>query len=278
MPAPSPPTLPATIEDVQAFWDRRPCNIRHSRQPLGTRGYFDEVERRKYFVEPHIPAFADFPRWKGKRVLEVGCGIGTDAVNFCRAGASLTAVDVSAESLKITAQRLTGYGLQADLHQADAEQLDFLPDDHYDLVYSFGVLHHTPSPPAAFAHCARVLKPGGELRCMVYNSRSYKVLWAWLKYGCEGRGWRWRQAVRYHAEAQSGCPVVHMYANADIPALVRPLEVVRMWNDHIFPYVVSEYVQHRYRKLWYFRLLPAPVFRRLERTFGWHKLIIARKH
>ncbi|MCS6894612.1 MAG: class I SAM-dependent methyltransferase, partial [Bacteroidia bacterium] len=62
------------IDNVQKYWDNRPCNIRHSPKPVGTREYFDEVEKRKYFVEPHIPRFAEFPRWKGKKVLEIGCG------------------------------------------------------------------------------------------------------------------------------------------------------------------------------------------------------------
>src|SRR5207344_631505 len=72
----------ASIQTVQEYWDARPCNIRHSDKPVGSREYFDEVEKRKYFVEPHIPGFAEFARWSGKRVLEVGCGIGTDTISF----------------------------------------------------------------------------------------------------------------------------------------------------------------------------------------------------
>ena len=71
------------IERVQDYWNERPCNIRHSSSPVGSQQYFDEVEARKYFVEPHIPGFAQFERWQGKRVLEIGCGIGTDTINFC---------------------------------------------------------------------------------------------------------------------------------------------------------------------------------------------------
>ena len=100
-----------SIVDVQQYWDARPCNIRHSPEPVGSREYFDEVEARKYFVEPHIPAFAEFERWRGKRVLEVGCGIGTDSINFARAGADLTAVDLSSESLRIAAQRADVMGV-----------------------------------------------------------------------------------------------------------------------------------------------------------------------
>src|SRR5450432_2785481 len=99
------------VDAVRAYWNARPCNIRHSPRPAGTREYFDEVEARKYFVEPHIPKFADFERWRGKKVLEIGCGIGTDTVNFARHGASVTAVDLSPESLKIAAQRVALFGL-----------------------------------------------------------------------------------------------------------------------------------------------------------------------
>ncbi|MFQ5590136.1 MAG: class I SAM-dependent methyltransferase [Phycisphaerae bacterium] len=269
--------MQATIETVRGFWDRRPCNIRHSPEPVGTRSYFDQVERRKYFVEPHIPGFADFARWRGKKVLEVGCGIGTDTVNFCRAGAAVTAVDLSGESLSITARRLEVYGLRAELHQANAEELTCIQDDQYDLVYSFGVLHHTPNPAAAVAQCRRVLKPGGELRVMLYNSASYKVVWAWLKYVGRGRGWDWRKAIQYYAEAQTGCPVAQSYTDRQARDLLRHFEVISIANDHIFPYVIRDYVRYRYRKAWCFRILPASVLRRLERRFGWHKLIIARK-
>src|SRR3954462_271468 len=99
------------IDRVRAFWNARPCNIRHSAKAVGTREYFDEVEHRKYFVEPHIPAFADFARWNGKRVLEIGCGIGTDTVNFARAGAHVTAVELSDASAAVARTRAEVFGL-----------------------------------------------------------------------------------------------------------------------------------------------------------------------
>src|SRR5215510_10632120 len=132
------------IQTVQAYWNARPCNIRHSLQPIGTKEYFDEVEKRKYFVEPHIPGFAQFERWKGKKVLEVGCGIGTDTINFARAGAIVTAVDLSDESLKLAKKRARVFGLEESItfYQANAEELtSFVPVGSHDLIYSFGVLH-----------------------------------------------------------------------------------------------------------------------------------------
>jgi ubiquinone/menaquinone biosynthesis C-methylase UbiE len=137
------------IARVRDFWDRRPCNIRHSLSPVGTGEYFEEVEARKYFVEPHIRAFADFERWRDKRVLEIGCGIGTDTINFARHGAWVTAVDLSGKSLEIARRRaeVFGVGDRVRFHEGDAEELSrFVPIEPYDLVYSFGVIHHTPHP------------------------------------------------------------------------------------------------------------------------------------
>src|SRR5487761_1881276 len=121
------------IEAVEAYWDARPCNIRHSPKPLGSREYFDEVEARKHFVEPHIPGFAQFERWAGRRVLEVGCGIGTAAVNFARHGALYTGVELSKASLELTRQRFDVYGLDGRLLLCNAEALSRHVDNkHYD--------------------------------------------------------------------------------------------------------------------------------------------------
>jgi 2-polyprenyl-3-methyl-5-hydroxy-6-metoxy-1,4-benzoquinol methylase len=100
------------IDRVQDYWNSRPCNIRHSTAPVGTKEYFDQVEARKYFVEYHIPAFAEFQRWRGKKVLEIGCGIGTDTINFARAGAQVTTVDLSEKSMELARTRAAVFGLE----------------------------------------------------------------------------------------------------------------------------------------------------------------------
>lgn len=264
------------IQQVREYWNRRPCNIRHSPKPVGTREYFDEVEARKYFVEPHIPSFAQFERWKGKKVLEIGCGIGTDSINFARAGAKLTAVDLSDESLNLCKKRFAVFGLDATFYLGSAEELSaFLPVEAYDLIYSFGVIHHTPRPEKVFAEIKKYCKPDTEIRVMLYSKWCWKVFWIILKYG-KGAFWRADELVRTYSEAQTGCPVTFYYSFRDIKRLMKDFEIIELCKDHIFPYKIEKYVNYQYERVWYFRWMPKPVFRWLERQLGWHTLIVAK--
>jgi ubiquinone/menaquinone biosynthesis C-methylase UbiE len=272
-------TQHVSIADVRRYWDARPCNVRHSPKPVGSKEYFDEVEARKYLVEPHIPGFADFGRWRGKRVLEVGCGIGTDSVNFARAGAELTAVDLSAESLRLAERRAEVMGVADRVRfvEANAEELaETLAGERFDLVYSFGVIHHTPRPEVALAQMRGLLAPGGTLKLMVYHRHSWKVFWV-LATQEHGRFWNAEARIAKHAEAQIGCPVAFTYTRREARALVERegLRVRELTVDHVFPYRIRDYVDYRYVKEPYFRWMPAPLFRRFERTFGWHLLITA---
>jgi 2-polyprenyl-3-methyl-5-hydroxy-6-metoxy-1,4-benzoquinol methylase len=269
-----------SIADVQRYWDTRPCNIRHSPKPVGSREYFDEVEARKYLVERHIPAFADFERWRGKRVLEVGCGIGTDSINFARAGAELTAVELSSESLDIAARRAEVMGVADHIQfiRANAEELTAaLGDDPYDLVYSFGVVHHTPRPDLAIAEMRALTAPGGTLKLMVYNRHSWKVFWIVAAQG-HGRFWKTGDLVAAHSEAQTGCPVTFSYTRSEARELVERsgFQVQELRVDHVFPYRIRDYVEYRYVKEPYFRWMPEALFRAFEHGFGWHLLVTAR--
>jgi 2-polyprenyl-3-methyl-5-hydroxy-6-metoxy-1,4-benzoquinol methylase len=266
------------VQHVQNYWNQRPCNIRHSTKPVGTREYFDEVEARKHFVEPHIPGFAEFDRWKGKKVLEIGSGIGTAMINFARSGAQVTAVDLSDKSLELAKQRAQVYGLEdrVSFYQANAEELSqYVPVDTYDLVYSFGVIHHTPHPERVIEQIRQYVKPGSTVKLMVYYRYSWKVLWILLTYG-KGQFWRLNELVATYSEAQEGCPVTYIYSKPEAKALLNGFEIVDMQVEHIFPYYIPDYKQYKYTKEWYFRWMPQPLFRWLERHFGWHLCITAR--
>lgn len=269
------------IQQVKDYWNARPCNLRHGTAPVGTKEYFDQVEARKYMVEPHIPGFAQFERWKGKKVLEIGCGLGTDTVNFARAGAQVTAVELSEKSLELARKRAEVFGLTDRIRffSGNAEELSrFLPQEQYDLVYSFGVIHHSPHPDQIVRETFRYLKPGGQMRIMVYHHRSWKVLWILLTYG-KGRFWRLRELVARNSEAQTGCPITYTYTRPEGRQLLEQadLKVVDTRVDHIFPYRIPDYVKYQYVKVWYFRCLPASLFRWMEQRWGWHLCITAER-
>jgi 2-polyprenyl-3-methyl-5-hydroxy-6-metoxy-1,4-benzoquinol methylase len=268
-----------SINAVKDYWNQRPCNIRHSLAPVGTEEYFNQVEERKYFVEPHIPSFAQFDNWRGKRVLEIGCGIGTDTINFARAGAVVTAVELSEQSLELTKKRAVVFGLQDKINfvLADAERLTaFLPQQQFDLIYSFGVLHHTPNPEQAFQQLRALAHSGTTVKIMVYHRRSWKVFWILLTYG-KGKFWKLAEIVARNSEAQTGCPITYTYTKREGQKLLQKVgfKIVDVQVEHIFPFRIKDYTQYRYVKEWYFRWLPERVFCWLEHKLGWHLCITA---
>ncbi|MBA3631842.1 MAG: class I SAM-dependent methyltransferase [Acidobacteria bacterium] len=269
-----------SITQVQDYWNRRPCNIRHSTAEIGTREYFDQVEERKYLVEPHIPAFAEFERWTGKKVLEIGCGIGTDTMNFARAGAEVTAVDLSGESLKLAKKRAEVFGLsdRIKFYEVNAEKLsEYIPPQKYDLVYSFGVVHHSPHPEKIIEQIREnFVHSGSELKLMVYYRYAWKVLWIMLTQG-KGQFWKLDRWIAEHSEAQTGCPVTYSYTKKTVKDLIgEGFEIKENYVEHIFPYRIKDYVKYQYVKEWYWQILPQGVFRQLEKKLGWHLCITAK--
>lgn len=156
---------------VRSFWNDRPCGAQFGGAECGSRLFFERLERHRYQLEPHILRAADFGRARGLRVLEIGCGLGTDAVQFARAGAHYTGIDLTPRAISLARKRFSLLDLPGDLHVGDAEALDF-DDDSFDLVYSHGVLHHTPDIHAAVKEISRVLRPGGRAVVMLYHRRS----------------------------------------------------------------------------------------------------------
>jgi SAM-dependent methyltransferase len=266
------------IETVRSFWDNRPCNIRHSPKPVGSREYFDEVERRKYFVEPHIPGFAEFPRWRGKRVLEIGCGIGTDTVSFARAGADVTAVDLSAASADIARRRVHEYGLseRVTIVVGDAERLPaVVPPQPFDLVYSFGVIHHSPHPERIVEHVRGYMTAASELRLMVYARISYKLFSMMRDEGVWDMS-RIDELIARNSEAQTGCPVTYSYTDESVRTLLAGFRILELRQAHIFTWDLEAYKRYEYRKAAEWANVSDAELARLERELGWHLLVRAR--
>ena len=159
-------------ERVRVFWQENPCGTKFADAPPGSRRFYELVEEHRYRKEWHIPAAAGFDQSKDLAVLEVGCGLGTDGAQFAKAGADYTGIDLTEAAVDLAKRRFELFQLPGAFRVADAEHLDF-PDNSFDLVYSHGVLHHTPDTAAAVREIHRVLRPGGKAVVMLYHRDSY---------------------------------------------------------------------------------------------------------
>jgi SAM-dependent methyltransferase len=255
--------MSASIQEVKKFWDDRPCNIRHSAKEIGSKEYFDEVEKKKFFVEPHIPAFSNFPQWSGKKVMEIGCGIGTAAINFARNGADYTGVELSEESLNLTKKRFEAYGQKGKFYSGNAEELSsFVPVEPYDLIYSFGVIHHSPYPEKIIGEIKKFMNKDSVLKIMLYAKES------WKNYMIE--------AGLDQPEAQFGCPIAFTYTEQEVADLLQGFTITEIKKDHIFPYRIEEYKRNEFVKQPWFEEMPDTMFKTLEKNLGWHMLITAK--
>jgi SAM-dependent methyltransferase len=159
-------------ERVRAFWQANPCGVKFADAAPGTRRFYELVEAHRYTKEWHIPSAADFSSTRGLQVLEIGCGLGTDGAQFAEAGADYTGVDLTEAAVELARKRFELFGLAGKFQTADAENLDFAGGS-FDLVYSHGVLHHTPETEKAIREIHRVLRPGGRAVVMLYHRDSY---------------------------------------------------------------------------------------------------------
>jgi len=161
------------------YWNQASCGTEVTNEEKFTPAYFEQIEDFRYTIEPEIFSFAQFTRFRGKKVLEVGVGAGSDFTQWVRAGAHATGIDLTQEALDNTRHRLRLQGLEPEeLRVADAENLPF-DDNTFDLTYSWGVIHHSPDTQRCLQEIIRVTKPGGQIRVMIYNRRS---LFAYYRY------------------------------------------------------------------------------------------------
>jgi len=268
-----------SIQDIKDFWNKRPCNIYHSNKTLGSKEYFDEVEKKKYRVEPHIPKFAEFAKYKGKKVLELGCGIGTDSIQFVQHGADLTIVELSENSLDLCKKRFKVYDLQANFYLGNIEELTlFLPVQKFDLIYSFGVIHHTVCPENVIKEIVQYMDEDTELKFMVYSKFSYKLFHIMHYDNC------WNLAnmdniIRVNSEAQYGSPFTYTFTFEEIKELLNKYDIVvkKIYKDHIFRYKISEYKNHQYVLEDCFQNMDEKLYQQMCKELGWHTMVIAQK-
>lgn len=167
-------------QQEKKFWEEASCGEKLYLNSSTKEGYLQQALKR-YQLEPEIVSFAEFNKYKGQRVLEVGLGLGADHQKWVEAGAILSGVDLSIRSIEHTRRRFELFGLNSDLRNADAENLPFI-DNYFDVVYSWGVLMHTPDTSKAIREVYRVLKPGGIAKIMIYHKYSIVGYMLWIRY------------------------------------------------------------------------------------------------
>jgi ubiquinone/menaquinone biosynthesis C-methylase UbiE len=219
-------------QEVRDFWNRQSCDTQFAEAPKFSREYFEQIEMRRYKDQPCIHAFAQFTRYHGKRVLEVGFGAGTDFIQWLRAGAIVSGVDLTREALDNLTQRIQVYGLPQpeNIRVTDAENLPF-ESNSFDLGYSFGVLHHTPDTEKALKELVRVVRPGGEIKIMLYNLHSICAFKYWVKYALlRGKPWKSRRWAMWNHMESIG---TKSYTRTDLRKVFSelPLESIRVCTE-----------------------------------------------
>ena len=263
-------TIPSLKEEVRQFWDADPCGTRY----LEGKNEFDAHARARYRLEPHIADFAQFASAAGLRVLEIGVGTGADYLEWLKAGAVATGVDISRASLEQARRRCESAGFCPELRVADAEHLPF-DDNTFDIVYSYGVMHHSPDTWQCVRQAYRVLKPGGIARMMLYHHPSLTGLMLWLRYGMLRRR-SMRQVVFDHLES----PGTKTFTKAKVRAMLTGFENVQIKQvfspgDLLLNKPSGKFRSLPYRLVW--KLFPRALIRRFGRRWSLFLLVSARK-
>jgi SAM-dependent methyltransferase len=256
----SPQGAPTTA-DVRDYWNRHIHDLEITKHPVGSPGFFADLDQYHFEKLHHLLRLVPFAAYRGKRVLEVGCGAGTDLMRFARGGAIVTGVDISSSAIALARQNFEQQNLEADLREADGERLPFEAAT-FDLVYAHGVVQYTGSDATLVTECLRVLKPGGEAIFQVYNRVSWlNALSKLMKVPLE----------------HEGAPVLKKYSAAEFRTLLNGFREVRIVEER-FP--VKSRLHGGWKGVLFntffvgtFNALP----RSMVRRFGWHLLAFCKK-
>jgi len=246
----------ATIAEVTRYWNEHIHDLAMTSHPVGSREFFDDLESYRYEKLHYLPRLVDFAGYRDKRLLEVGCGIGTDLVRFARGGARVTGLDLSETAISLARSNTGLHGLagRVDLFLGNAEALPF-EDGSFDVVYGHGVVQYTADPARLVSECRRVLAPGGTAIFMVYNRVSWLNLLS--------------HVMRVDLEHEDA-PVLRKYSIGELRRLLSGFDSVRIVPER-FP--VKSRLHGGWKGALYnsvfvgtFNAMPS----RWVRRFGWH--------
>jgi ubiquinone/menaquinone biosynthesis C-methylase UbiE len=262
---------------VRDFWEEASCGEVYAANEA-PENYYTKHARERYRLEPYIHAFARFGDGKGKDILEIGVGMGADHLEWARSSpSSLTGIDLTPHAIEHTSRRLQQAGAKSMLKVADAEELPF-DDNSFDLVYSWGVIHHTPDTAKVVNEIYRVLRPTGEVRLMIYHKYSIVGYLLWLRYAAlAGRPWRSLAEV-YASHLES--PGTQAFSVEEARAMFRQFKRVDIRVELSFGDLLDGQVGQRHqgkllelaKQFW-----PRKLIRRFGRRHGLMLLIVANK-
>lgn len=246
-----------TKSDVKDFWGRNVCQTEFIKgHAQGTMPFFEEAENIRYKYHYYLPPLFTWmasQKPKGK-LLEIGCSMGTDLLQLARSGFDVTGIDLTEEGIRLAKLRFTLYNHQASLMVSDAEDLPF-DDNTFDIVYSFGVLHHTPDTQGAINEVYRVLKPGGLAVIMLYNKYSFNyVVHRILNAPFDGN-------------KRDRCPIEKSYKKSEAKALFETFSSIDLRKEY--------FMTTGYGPIWH--VLPRFIHNYFGKIWGWHLVIKAIK-
>jgi len=250
-----------TIDEVRAYWERQVHDLKITQHPVGSRCFFDDLDQYHFEKLHYLLRLVDFDGYRGRSVLDVGCGAGVDLARFARGGAEVTGIDLAASAVDLARTNFAQQGLPGRFEVADAERLPF-PDNTFDLVYGHGVVQYTPSPQRLLAECRRVLKTGGEAIFQVYNR------WSWLN--------ALSTLMRVDLEHQDA-PILATFSITEFRRLLAGFREVNIVPER-FP--VTSRLHGGWKGVIYNRVFVG-AFNTLPRAlvgrFGWHLIALCRK-
>ncbi|MBM3262261.1 MAG: class I SAM-dependent methyltransferase [candidate division Zixibacteria bacterium] len=246
----------ATVKDVHDFWNRNLCGDEYTESQYLSIEYFEESKGIRYRYHYHIPRelgkLKDIK--KNGKALEIGLGLGVDTQVLCELGYEVTGVDLTEKSVEATSARLAFYGLPATIMVGNAEALGF-DDETFDIVYSFGVLHHTPDTQKAVNEVYRVLKKGGVALIMLYHRHALNYLAHLVTF------------TQFDGRREDPCPVERAYSRQEARQLFKDYSRTEISVDYLFG--------TGWGRINYF--VPMGIKKLLGKYMGWHLMIKAVK-